>query len=288
MQMKCFEATAEEENGDGAWIRGWEAMPPPDSYRESAWAPAVSVLAISAIKETGANRERAAEIMRVAESSCGFPIFGNGRSSRGCGFTDSSRASWSCRESRSPHFKDIYLCQDEERLYSQGVTGASSQCLHTFECTCSRSSTSRFTADVKVTTAVQLSAVVAVEGGGSGSGHWMTSVADEGHLDPLAETSQGRSRQELWCLCKQYLSVFTWWKPVCFVCLCMRVPCSHIHPSLYNTGSVWHGSALPGDDEKLNVVISYGCQVLGRVPYHLPLTHWNKVFEHTSVLNMTR
>lgn len=67
------------------------------------------------------------------------------------------------------------------------------------------------------------------------------------------------------------------------MCLCMCMPCSHIHPSLYNTGSMWHGSALPGDDEKLNVVISYGCQVLGRVPYHLPL-----VFEHASLLNMTR
>lgn len=193
-----------------------------------------------AIKETGANGERAAEIMRVAESSCGFPIFGNGRSSRSCGFTDSSRASWSCSKSRSPHFKDIYLFRDEDRIYSKGVTGASSRCLHSVECTCSQSSNSRCTADVKVTTAVQLSAVVAVTGGGSGSGHWMTSVADEGHLDPLAETSQGRSRQELWCLCKQYLSVFTSWKLVCFVCLCMCVLCSHLHPWVHNMRSVWH------------------------------------------------
>lgn len=186
-------------------------------------------LSTPAIKETGANGERAAEIMRVAESSCGFPIFGNGRSSRSCGFTDSSRASWSCSKTRSPHSKDIYVSRDEGRIYSQGVTGASSRCCHSVECTCSQSSDSRCTADVKVTTAVQLSAVLAVVGGGSGSGHWMTSVADEGHLDPLAETSQGRSRQELWCLCKQYFSVFTSWKPVCFVCLCMCVLWSHFY-----------------------------------------------------------
>lgn len=47
----------------------------------------------------------------------------------------------------------------------------------------------------------------------------MTSVADEGHLDPLAETSQGRSRQELRCLCKQILSVFTFVKVGVFVCM---------------------------------------------------------------------
>lgn len=122
-------------------------------------------LSTPAIKETGANGERAAEIMRVAESSCGFPIFGNGRSSRSCGFTDSSRASWSCSKTRSPHSKDIYVSRDEGRIYSQGVTGASSRCCHSVECTCSQSSDSRCTADVKVTTAVQLSAVLAVVGG---------------------------------------------------------------------------------------------------------------------------
>lgn len=48
----------------------------------------------------------------------------------------------------------------------------------------------------------------------------MTSVADEGHLDSLAETSQGRSCQELRCLCKKILNVYI--EKVCvFVCTCL-------------------------------------------------------------------
>ena len=105
----------------------------------------------------------------------------------------------------------------------------------------------------------------------------MTSVADEGHLDPLAETSQGRSRQELRCLCKQILSVFT--SSVFFVCMYKSVCIYFIHQSTV-LGSVWHGCVLPGDDEKLDVVISYGCQILGRAPCHLPLTHWDAVLDH--------
>lgn len=102
----------------------------------------------------------------------------------------------------------------------------------------------------------------------------MTSVADEGHLDPLAETSQGRSRQELRCLCKQiFLCVFT---SSCF-CLCVCVLCSleFIHQCITTLGSAWHGCVLAGDYEKLGV-ISYGCQTLGRAPYHLPLTHCSR------------
>lgn len=240
-------------------------------------------LSTPAIKETGADRERAAEIMRGAESSCGFPIFGNGRSSRSCGCTDSSRASWSCSKTRSTHSKSIYLSRDEGSTHSQGVTGTSCRCCHSVECTCSQSSDGRCSAGVKVTTAVQLGVVVAAAGGSSGSGHWMTSVADEGHLDPLAETSQGRSRQELWCLCKQILSVFTSWK---CVCVCLYVLCSlqSIHQSVV-LGSAWHGYVLPGDDEKLGVVISYGCQFLGRAPYHRPLTHWDAFLDHAPSLD---
>lgn len=183
-------------------------------------------LSTPAIKETGADRERAAEIMRWAESSCGFPIFGssssNSRRIRSCGSTDSRRASWSCSKTRSSDSKAIYLSRNEGSIYSQGVTETSCRCSHSVECTCSRSSDSNCRPGAKVLTAVQLGVVVAVAGGSSGSGHWMTSVADEGHLDPLAETSQGRSRQELRCLCKQILSVFMLRKLV-FLCACACV-----------------------------------------------------------------
>lgn len=67
----------------------------------------------------------------------------------------------------------------------------------------------------------------------------------------------------------------------------MCVLCSHLHPSVHNMGSVWHGFVLPGDDEKLSVVISYGCQVLGRVPYYLSLTHWDGVLENAPLLAVT-
>lgn len=59
----------------------------------------------------------------------------------------------------------------------------------------------------------------------------MTSVADEGHLDPLAETSQGRSRQELRCLCKHETSV------VKSCCVC-RVGVSRGYPSDCKLGLV--------------------------------------------------
>lgn len=203
-------------------IRRWEALPPPVTlgFRLSTCSGTRS---IQAIKESGANRERASEIMLVAESS--FPIFGNCRSCRGCGFTDSGKASWSCSKTRSPHSKVIYLSRDEGRICRQDLIGVSSRCCHSVERTCNQSSDSHCTADVKVTTTVQLSAVKPIEVSGSGSGHWMTSVADEGHLDPFAETSQGRSSQELWCLCKQYLSVSI--KAHLF-CLPMHVCTEHI------------------------------------------------------------
>lgn len=183
-------------------------------------------------RRPGRRIERAAEIMLVAESSCGFPIFGNGKSSRNCGCTDSSRASFSCSNTRCSRSRDVCSFQDAGRLYSPGVTGASRPRRRGVECTCSRSR--RCIAAVEPSAAAQLSVVTAgLEGGGSGSERWMTSVADEGHLDPPAETSQRRSCQELWCLCKQFLSVFTSWELVPFMCLCMCVWCSHylISPS---------------------------------------------------------
>lgn len=128
-------------------------------------------LSTPAIKETGADGERAAEIMRGAESSCGFPIFGNSSSSRGgrsCGSTDSSRASWSCRKTGSS--KAIHLSRDEGSTYSQGVTGISCRCSHSVECTCSQSSDS----SCKVTTAVQSGVIVVVAGG-----QWLRTLNDQ-------------------------------------------------------------------------------------------------------------
>lgn len=110
-------------------------------------------------RRPGRRRERAAEIMLVAESSCGFPIFGNGKSSGSCGCTGSIRASCSCSNARSSHSKQIYSFRDAGRSHSPGVTGASSPCGHSVECTCSRSC--RCTAVVKLSTAVQLSVVTA-------------------------------------------------------------------------------------------------------------------------------
>lgn len=184
-------------------------------------------------RRPGRRRQRAAEIMLVAESSCGFPIFGNGQSSRSCGCADGGRASCSCSNTRSSHSKDIYSFQDAGRICSPGVTGAGCPSGHSVECTCSRSCC-RGTADGKLSKGAQLSVVPAGLGGCSGSGHWMTSVADEGHLDPPAETSQRRSCQELWRLCKQFLSVFTSQKLVWFMCLCMHVVQSLFHPSIHN------------------------------------------------------
>lgn len=96
----------------------------------------------------------------------------------------------------------------------------------------------------------------------------MTSVAHEGHLDPLAETSQGRSRQELRRMCKQdFLSyVYT-----------VKVDAFRVHVLVsisFTTVVCVCVCVFPGDDEKLaSVVKCYDCQILGRAPYHLPVTH---------------
>lgn len=118
-----------------------------------------------AIKETGADRERAAEIMRGAASSCGFPIFGNG---------SSSRRSRSCSKTRSSDSKAIYLSRDDGSIYSQGVTGTSCRCSHSVECTCSQSSDGSCSTGAKVTTAVQSGVVVAVAGG-----QWLRTLNDQ-------------------------------------------------------------------------------------------------------------
>lgn len=165
--------------------------------------------------DRGRREERAAEIMRGAVSSGVFPIFGNSSSSSSggswsFGSPDSSRYNWSCSKSRSSDSKAIYSSRDEESIYSLGIRGTSCPCSHSVDCTCSQSSDS-CNAGAKVIPAVQFSVVVVAAGGSSGSGHWMTSVADEGHLDQLAETSQRRSSQELrcrrkeifWCLCPE-------------------------------------------------------------------------------------
>lgn len=115
-------------------------------------------------RRPGRRRERAAEIMLVAESSCGFPIFGNRQSSRSCGCVDGGRASCSCSNTRSSHSKDIYSFQDAGRICSPGVTGAGCPCGHSVECTCSQSCC-RGTADGKLSKGAQLSVVPAGLGG---------------------------------------------------------------------------------------------------------------------------
>lgn len=149
--------------------------------------------------------------MRGAVSSGVFPIFGDSSSSSSSGGSwsfgspDGSRSNWSCSKSRSSDSKAIYLSRDEDGIYSLGIRGASCPCSHGVDRTCSRSSHS-CNAGAKVIPAAQLGVVV-VAGGSSGSGHWMTSVAHEGHLDQLAETSQRRSSQELRCRCKRFSGV---------------------------------------------------------------------------------
>lgn len=243
----CYPTLVEQNEGGNSWggERGWS-----QSLNERMRSIAATWLTLGislstcsgslstpAIKGTGADGERAAEIMRGTESSCGFPIFGNGSSSKSCGSTDSSRASWSCRKTRSPRSIAIYLSRDEGSIYSQGVKGTICRCCHSVECTCSQSSDGRCSVGLKSDHSSAVRCSCSSSRGGSGSGHWMTSVADEGHLDPLAETSQGRSRQELWCLCKQFLSVFTLWKLVCFfVPVHVCVMQSQVHPSVYSVG----------------------------------------------------
>lgn len=58
----------------------------------------------------------------------------------------------------------------------------------------------------------------------------MTSVADEGHLDPLAETSQRRSCQELRCLCKGTFECAYIMKISVF-CVRALVFCASVFPS---------------------------------------------------------
>lgn len=219
--------------------------------------------------------------MLVAESSCGFPIFGNGRSSTSCGCTDSNRANWSCSKTRSPHSKDISLSQNEGRIYSTGVTGA---CCHCVECTCRQRS--HCTTDVKVTIIAQLIVVTAVvEGTVVQDTEWPAWLMKATWMRLLKRAKGGRVKSSDACVSN--IRVFTLWKLLCFMYLCTCVLCVHyfIHPSTAwgQCGTI----SLHIDDEKLSVGISYGCQVLGRVPYHSPLTHWDGFLEHTPSLDMS-
>lgn len=60
----------------------------------------------------------------------------------------------------------------------------------------------------------------------------MTSVADEGHLDPLAETSQRRSCQELRCLCKGTFECAYIMKISVFCVRALVFCASFMHPSI--------------------------------------------------------
>lgn len=79
-----------------------------------------------------------------------------------------------------------------------------------------------------------------------------------------------------------------------WVCLhrLLLCACASLCVSAWSTtpqclGSVWLRCVLPHDDEKLHVVISYGCQILGRAPCHLPLTHWDSVVDRAPLLALT-
>jgi len=106
----------------------------------------------------------------------------------------------------------------------------------------------------------------------------------------LKRTKGGRVKSSDACV-RGFLSVFTSWELVwlcvhalvfyAFVCVSLVCPSSVFE-------SVWHSCVLPGDDEKLGVVISYGCHILGRAPYHLRLTHWDGVLNHASSLTVTQ
>lgn len=201
--------------------------------------------------------------MRGAVSSGVFPIFGDSSSSSSggswsFGSPDSSRPNWSCSKSRSSDSKAVYLSRDEGSTHSQGVRGTSCPCSPCVECTCSQSSDSCSTG-AKVTRAVHFSVVVVVAGGSSGSGHWMTSVADEGHLDQLAETSQRRSSQEIWCLCKEIFWCLSWkfmyvHALLFFVFFCYNLLSFMFLCKSTLLGSVCHSCALSSDDEKLCVL----------------------------------
>lgn len=99
----------------------------------------------------------------------------------------------------------------------------------------------------------------------------MTSVADEGHLDPLAETSQRRSSQELRRLCKGISEcVYLTGLSVCFSVHGSRLLCIHpaLPPSIHNV----HSCVLPCN---LDAAIIPCCQILGRAPHNLHLTLWS-------------
>lgn len=172
--------------------------------------------------------------MLVAESSCGFPIFGNGKSSRSCGCTDSSRASCSCSNTRSSHSKHIYSFQDAGRIYSPGVTGARSPCAHSVECTCSQSC--RCTAEVKLSTAVQLSVVTAgLEGAVVQDTEWPVWLMKATWIRLLKRAKGGHVKSSDACVSRIWVCLpHKSWSDSCacvYWCVCVAVAMSSIHPS---------------------------------------------------------
>lgn len=181
-------------------------------------------------RRPGRRIERAAEIMLVAESSCGFPIFGNGKSSRNCGCTDSSRASFSCSNTRCSHSRDGYFFQDAGRLYSPGVTGASRPCGRGVECTCSRSR--RCIAAVELSTAAQLSVVTAgLEGAAVQNVEWPVWLMKATWIRLLKRAKGGPVRSSDACVSSFWVCLHpeSW----SHSCACACVWCSHylISPS---------------------------------------------------------
>ena len=225
--------------------------------------------------------------MLVTESSCGFPIFGNGKSSRSCGCTDSSRANCSCSNTRSSHSKDIYSFQHAGRIYSPGVRGASRPRSHGVECTCSRSCCCCCccTTDAKLSAAVQLSVVTAGrEGAAVQDIEWPAWLMKATWIRLLKRAKGGHVKSSDACVSSFWVCLHhESWSDSC-ACACMW--CSHyfMSPSTSwsqcGTISVWHSD---DDDEKLRVGISYCCKVLGSCPYQLFLTLWNRVGNATSL-----
>lgn len=203
--------------------------------------------------------------MLVAESSCGFPVFGNRKSSRSCGCTDSSRASCSCSNTRSSHSKDIYSFQDAGRIYSPGVTGASRPRGHSVECTCSRSC--RCTADVKLSTAVQLSVVTAgLEGAVVQDIEWPVWLMKATWIRLLKRAKGGHVKSSDACVSSFWVCLHREsWSDSC-ACACVWCSRYFISPSTSwsRCGTI---PVMHNDDEKLRVGISYCCQGLGRFLY---------------------
>lgn len=169
--------------------------------------------------------------MLVAESSCGFPVFGNRKSSRSCGCTDSSRASCSCSNTRSSHSKDIYSFQDAGRIYSPGVTGASRPRGHSVECTCSRSC--RCTADVKLSTAVQLSVVTAgLEGAVVQDIEWPVWLMKATWIRLLKRAKGGHVKSSDACVSSFWVCLHreSWSDSCACACVCGAVAISSLHP----------------------------------------------------------